>query len=517
MASLFKLFGYTTTFDFITAGTGLKLISWKPTLPGYKEGGLFADSKITPGRRPVHRQEANDIDTIKFGLYGASPDAVSTLLQNLLFECDRAFDYWLPDSTDLLPIYMQGTIGSETNTRYAWVYKAEITGEFPDLYHTEFQTGILVDGYVYACGISNLTLTIERSKFMSNAPGNSSNVSLTTFEDDRVYNAHVPGTYSAKVRIGSSSVLGDLPAIGKLTLSDMNGTPGDTPNSFLCGLRSVDRGSNFTAYLNFSDPSPSEYSPTVGGVATTVVDTSSPTGEAMQVNIVGLGSTLYTELANIALDDTDQFRGRFRAFLRVRMITTALPFIAVLSVDAAVDTAGNGGSWAKKVYVPAVGAAQVVIIDFGEVVIPLDRSFVLSSDANICNIRFYVKPESTTTFQMNFQALTLLPVDQYAFEAFFSGGVPNDGGVIVDSISVPRNSVQVINILDFSPVESSNSTGTSFISTDSRLAIPPKEQLDMWFFFYEKISDGNVNDATDSSVLVDLDVTRRYNLLRGSS
>lgn len=491
----FTITGTYNSFDFIGSVSGFHLITYQTGLAGYKDGGVFADSKISAGRRPVYRQEMNEIDTVKFGIYGSTPDAVAVSLQNLLREVDNAFDYWTPGSSIATPVYMFKRLSTETNGRYAWIYRMELS-DIPDLYRGEFQTGISVNGTIYACGLSNLTLTIERSKWLSHAPASSQSISLTTFEDGKVYAAHIAGTYAACVQFSSTAIAGDLPALGKITIDT-----GTTANDeIMCGFRATNRGANFTAYFNFMASTPSSYdiAPGVGGF---VADATSPSGQADKY--VPSDPNIWVFASKISIADMSQFKGRYRVFLRLNVdaLFDNDVGIAVHLPGQSVPTEPN----AAKIIRMTEAVGFLGAIDLGEIAIPPSEEFNIPGSTGGIDISIFFRSyNASPSAEARLHHLVILPIDEYVFDA--SGNVLSPGDdLIVDSTLNPRLISQAVRLSSAGVIQE----GWQLSASHPFVKIPVKTETKLWFFAYPGV--GLIEIGT-----ISLSVVTRYNVLRGA-
>jgi len=133
------------------------------------------------------------------------------------------------------------------------------------------------------------------------------------------------------VEIAADQVTGDIPAIAKITLRNrgtlMSGMYATYTNRIIAGLRSVDRGADFSAYLNFSD----EQNP-VGITAVTNSDDGTmvnnmraPTGRCIRLRP---DATAEDTAGKITISKTvaKQYCGTYRVFLRAYVVTTKTPF-----------------------------------------------------------------------------------------------------------------------------------------------------------------------------------------------
>lgn len=154
----------------------MQLFSWTPSdLIRYKDGGIFRDSKNSPGRKPIYRQNSNAIETMVISIHGNNKNHVAQLVRYLKTAADEAFDYWLPGSSITRPAYLKTAAGSETVYRYAPIYKIEIAG-LTDLHFGEYEGGLIVNGGAWTSGFAQVTLTIERGEWSDKIPEEYTNI-----------------------------------------------------------------------------------------------------------------------------------------------------------------------------------------------------------------------------------------------------------------------------------------------------------------------------------------------------
>lgn len=210
------------------------------------------------------------------------------------------------------------------------------------------------------------------------------------------------------VEIQAGVIGGDIPPDIQLTLYGQ-GSDGDTllqdqtVSRVMVGLRSMSRGSNFTAYLNFSD----EQNPSGVTVSASafVASPETPTGRHARFSPSTTGSS-YSEIASIVLDSTiaPSYRGRFRMYMSQN--TSGGAFGASLNYYMTVQDAGQNTFFTSKVFTLAASDGTKYT-DFGEVSIPHDvESLEFSLYANEFG--------SGDTFSQ--YCLILIPIDEWSGE-----------------------------------------------------------------------------------------------------
>lgn len=473
------------------------------------------DSKIAPDRRPAYRQEASHVETIKFGLYAATEDALAAKLECIRIISDESFDYWLPGSFLTSPVYIAAQVRDEPGIRYAYIYKMELTGELPDLYNSEYQTGIIANGTAYAFGLSNLSLTIERGAWMSHAPGSGGTVTLTTYEDGLISTNHEAGNQSAAVLIGSDDILGDMPAIGKITLSDFDeflAVGGSNPTHAILGLRGTDRGANFIAYLNMVASPPAVFTITTIHGSSLVADATSPTGEGLQYVIPAATSSDGSDFLKIKFDSIAHFKGRFRVFARAKVSGTSGVKAGLFCTVNFKDGADQSPTATK--YITAGVVAAVFVFDLGEISIPISENYSLAGAVEDGELHFYAVTDEAATFVL--QQVILIPTDEYICDVdsgHDGSGFADDYSLVIDSVTQPRVPTLAVG---YTTGPTLIRWGATVIASHSRLLIPQRREMKLWFFSYNNVAAESPM-AVNINATVLLSVAFRYSTLRRSS
>lgn len=506
MANTMTIVGNSFTLDFLTAASGFQLISWKQVTPSYKDGGIFVDSQISPGRRPVYRQDAPIVETVRFGLYATAQTTIAQNLEHLRTLSDESFDYWLPGSFITSPVYLKVSVRDEPDFRYAMLYKMEITSELPDLYSSEFQSGINAEGANYAFGMQDISLTIERSAWLSHIPGAGETITLTTFEDNKIHAHHVPGTSAACVLIDSTDIEGDMPALAKLTVIDVAALPG--PSRIMCGMRSTSRGVNFTPYLNCANTAitPPEYDAFPHYVGY-VPDATSPTGEGINYVFTNpAGSVVFEQVVSIKINSGSQFRGRYRVFVRLkRDVNTTFDMMLRIKVN------GLNGLVVYETPIKTVTdiSNSVIIVDLGEISIPASDTYMVlgSVDETVLTVLVLVP----VAVELTFHHVVILPIDEYIYDAY-TPITFQTLSLVVDSVTSPRLLTQAV-MVDLTPTLTVVSA-VDFASSHPQITIPAGKEVKLWFFGYFHTTGGFDQAAVDINATVSLSTAFRYSTLR---
>ena len=218
------------------------------------------------------------------------------------------------------------------------------------------------------------------------------------------------------IEFDEDEVGGDMPALLRLSVDSRSAQDGvGTTTDLWCqrivaGLRSMDRGENFTAYINVSDE---QNNPDItislgGSMAAFATNTEAPTGISSTYTpggAVAMATQVYIRLS-------PDWYGRFHAFVRGVQLTGNSGEVIVRLGYASADSA-----------FPAVrhtttrifaGNADDQLLDFGEIVLgPAVDLFPLE----VSHTYIEIEAEATAAATAIFYELILIPVDEWAIDA----------------------------------------------------------------------------------------------------
>ncbi len=265
------------------------------------------------------------------------------------------------------------------------------------------------------------------------------------------------------VEIQAANIGGDIPALIReqaTTCSDYIYWDGADwqvtliaqSSRFISGVRSVQRGNDFSAYFNFAaEQNPTGVTATIadGAAETTLIDNKTyPTGRCWNVVMVAPGPGPVDELRGyISIDSTvvNQYFGSYRCFIRLVQTAgvaddvTGVVMMAYGSLD--VD---NERLWQSPIFT-IHNLNYEVVFDLGSVEIGSNGQ-VLTTEA-MDDIRFYVGLDSAaSTGVVDLLDLILIPIDEFAWDvglvdqypAITSGVVDQNRYYFLDSIGMPR-------------------------------------------------------------------------------
>jgi len=251
------------------------------------------------------------------------------------------------------------------------------------------------------------------------------------------------------IEIESTNPAGDIAALMKYKIRSCNYT---TIDKIVSGSRSLSRGDDFTAYLNFADEqNPANVTVAVAGAGapnyTTFADfPSAPSGRAVLYSPGAIAATpLYRTSIRIGQPLLAQYSGVFRLFIRCLYDANAGAGVfglqAHLSYRAATAAPTGVAYWTSEVVsVPQVDL-ELQCLDFGVIRIAGDP---LYSNSEYVYLTVYASATDATPDLYIIDAITM-PADEFSFDlssSKFAIGYNTADGLdylLADSASVPKN------------------------------------------------------------------------------
>lgn len=286
-------------------------------------------------------------------------------------------------------------------------------------------------------------------------------------------NRDVYTTNWPRIDVGDSQVLGDIPALLKIRAhnrsdKDYYNTKDELDslsNRVLIGLRSLSRGSSFTAFLNCSDEQNpigvSVTSHVSGALDDFIVKESAPTGRIVPFSTTAVSSPSldnYYNAVTISLDRTicPDFYGTYHAFLRAQLEES---FISPSGGDDDVRVrlkiqSGSGGISKVTQFKRFVGwdkngetFKDWQLLDFGRVDLPSSDLFRITEIPDQLNIVVQIANANGTDLVVNLYDVVLIPIDEWAGD-FIDSALENDSGVgngrllDIDSVTYPKRRIR---------------------------------------------------------------------------
>lgn len=170
-------------------GEGVGLTRYTPGAAGYKDGGIWADSPLAPGRRRVAGQQTNYVDALQLKISYKHARQVIETYRDLKFFEGVANSYW-DDEWQQSPVWLVARVTGETARRYAIIYLAQLS-DLPDPYHEPFQGGAAVT-------LDGISLGIERGPWTDTPPLQATQVPLTNTHHGAASNdwVHISNGYN---------------------------------------------------------------------------------------------------------------------------------------------------------------------------------------------------------------------------------------------------------------------------------------------------------------------------------
>lgn len=264
-------------------------------------------------------------------------------------------------------------------------------------------------------------------------------------------NRYVYATLLPYVEINEDAVRGDLPALARIKWTNRASFGVER---MICGLRSVDRGQNFSAFINISDvQAPFGLTITKGTHAGVdwQTDKQAPTGRSLLLSYSdGDDLNAWNDLATITFSTTvaRDYYGYFRAMLRC-YYNNADANAWNLRLQLRI---GSGGTrYTTKTIYPTT-LSQFEILDFEQITISNRQVSSLVgtlSDQMQIVVQGYC---DTVSRPITLYDLVLLPVDEWALDAIVpetnSTGTPEVATynyLDIDSIANPKVNISVAN------------------------------------------------------------------------
>lgn len=320
--------------------------------------------------------------------------------------------------------------------------------------------------------------------------------------------------------IDASQVTGDLTALDHMFFvnrSDHDG-PGGASTSLdawadrvVCGLRSVDRGSQFTAVLNCADEqNPIGVTVTLGANSAFAAASQSPTGR--RVDYTGTVLSQWTDECIFELGPgiARDFYGSYHAYLRAQQTMTALGS-EITDIRVRLKTvSGSGGirhvgDWVN-FQVPSdagvfdTGSWQV--LDLGPCSLPVSAEFTPNNLGE--RAWFTIQMWSSAARVVKMYDLWLIPTDEWAGDfcdvAFEDDSCVENGYQLnMDSVTLPkvpiRSLVQNTSTWQIRSVYQDNTPGPAILQ--------PNADQRMWFFAMRGIAQGTCDAGGSGTLLVD--------------
>jgi len=174
----------------------------------------------------------------------------------------------------------------------------------------------------------------------------------------------------------ATQVPGDITALAELLAEGQSGQPLPKPvilaqTAMYAGLRSYDRGANFTSFLNLADEqNPVGITVTVnGGTATFATDVTSPSGRVVDWTTGGALAEAWLAYITIPTALADDFTGEFRCFMRL-VVQSGNPQDMFYRLKTCLGTYTNTIYQTVQKSPNVGGGILTELLDFGKITLP---------------------------------------------------------------------------------------------------------------------------------------------------
>jgi hypothetical protein len=317
-------------------------------------------------------------------------------------------------------------------------------------------------------------------------------------------------------------IAGDLTALARTKLTSWSGSlssPSGQTGKIHLGLRSVERGSDFTSYLNYSDEQmPLGVSVAVTGGAAIANRVQAPSGRALYCTASG------TSTITVTGTYSNQYYGQYNVFLRCYQVdgsagdvsvklTSGFKVGTLLTTLSETDTLVTGNT------------NDFQLINFGQISLP-GGPVTTRSDEIPLNLLLTVTFSGTVT-EFYVYDLILIPVDEWSgvFHLVYDGSSApgmlaqnGDGQYLdVDSISIPKQTLSsMIRTTEASQENDVDGYFTPFAVSQALLQANKDQR--MWVLTETRNSASDPDDLTAGQYMahsIQEFVNQRYFTMRG--
>lgn len=223
MARICQIIYDTTTIDLLDETTGYLMTTIEPGEAEMKDGGVWADSKLTDESHLVQGVYGNITTTLTIHFFGDTQNIAISKKAALESVLQKAMAFWLQRYRSKVG-YLKLKAADETNARYA-VIKSYKFSEAPNPFDRSLEAGASIQYTKCEKAIVSMTLAITHGVWLDNVPGTGTAVEIgnlcqadlvpsgTSVDLDYVYysDRNVPVSWSANLA-GSALPFEFMPA-----------------------------------------------------------------------------------------------------------------------------------------------------------------------------------------------------------------------------------------------------------------------------------------------------------------
>jgi hypothetical protein len=208
--AVFKIYNSIVTIDFLAPGSPYILNEWAPVIPGFKGGGVIADSPLFDYRRITSYQWETTVENLTFAITTPEQDQSIRAMQELLRLLQSGVDYWSGGRVQPDPVIIEARAHLETESRYAVL----VNYRLPQVVNPFTAPFYNVNEYSYG---NQIALTLEHNTWQSTVPGEGDCLpAYGTLDDiclyysiDKIDSGDVPSTVTPFIQTdGTNSIDG---------------------------------------------------------------------------------------------------------------------------------------------------------------------------------------------------------------------------------------------------------------------------------------------------------------------
>lgn len=375
----------------VNAGVSLKQDGWSPAVPSLEGSGVWADSPLSTGRRPLVMQESNVTETMNLIVSASSFLAVTKILANINTMAINARAFWT-DNVQYDPVYLKWWASCGKGPQYALIYNMDLKYEYGDSPTPMIEATLSIEREPYWRALPPGANPKQWAFELNNQPWNTSATNLgsasTTdrFLSGTVQNKSEFGTVNFDTLISSNCVVipasvipGDAPA-----LMNLYWNPLATNYNFIMGKKTNKLTQYISSTLTIAQNATFNMNDgTLGTDATSVNDVGGVRAAAaalasrVEVSFATATNQLRWRLVT-NIGSTNRFIGRWMVFLRCRQQGGTLGDITMYLRYGLKVSSDTEGVKLNSVYPPVIAGAGATtewgLVYMGIVTLPVTNT-----------------------------------------------------------------------------------------------------------------------------------------------
>lgn len=308
---------------------------------------------------------------------------------------------------------------------------------------------------------------------------------------------------------------GDVSSIIRAVLVN----PGSPSSAFrrterlIVALRSLNRGSEFTPYLNCGDEQNHASINVLLDHGGTSFANGYFSGAGRVVNwvsggVIAVPTTVFRIQINSPL--SSQYYGSYRAFLRLRGVGAGISttfFLRIYSGSAGAIWTGPEATYTW------IGATRQAVFDLGSFILP--ATAILRPSEHQDWVSFYIRGTCTANITLDFMDLILMPTDEWSGDFIMdhvAGYISDDDELHIDSVHYPKRDLRAIVF----EISTRDVEGIWQTVANGPVQLQANRDQRLWFFASTTQPVGGLfHTEPEICHTVDVDRAQRYLSMRG--